>query len=579
MKNKVSNSFFKRIMSQYLFKEKPLILSSILSMLIVALSVAVQAYLLRPIIDNVFVKQSSKMLILIPTVFFLSSIMKAVSSFYKELTLRLLGHKVVTNMQIDLYTHVVRWDLSIMNQYPSGNLISRFNNDITIMRNAFTDAITGIFLHAATMIGLLINMYLQDKILLLIMLCLIPITFIAILLFGKYVKKVSLDIQREMGVFTTCLNETFSNIKIIKSYVRENYEINKAKGIIKRYFLLHKKLSYIGSASSPLMEIIVGAAITFILVYCGSKAMSENLTAGSMVSFITSLTLSYTPLKSLSRFNNSLQEGLVAAARYFQIIDKKRETSHEMKYKKLISYNIKFNNVNFKYQDSKPVLQNLSFNIVEGKHVAFVGESGSGKSTIFNLLSRFYEANSGTITVGGKNILNIDTEVLRHNIALVTQDVYLFNDTVYENIRYGKLDANREEIISASMAASSHEFVEKLDKGYDTVIGQGGLKLSGGQKQRIAIARAILKNASILLLDEATSALDNISEKKIQLSLDYLKKGKTVVSIAHRLSTISSADYIFLFHQGQIKEHGKHEDLMKQGGRYYALYKKKDRNV
>ena len=472
----VSKSLLKRLFSLYLLREKRLILYSIFCMLFVALSVTIQAYLLRPIVDDVFVKQSAKMLVLIPTVFFVNSIMKALSSFYKDFTMKLLGHKIVTSMQLDLYTHLVKWDLPLIHKYSSGNLISRFNNDIGIMRSAFTDGTTGIFLHVTTMVGLLINMYWQDKALLLIMLCLVPITFFAILLFGRYVRKMSFDIQKEMGVFTSCLDETFSNIRMIKSYVREEYEIKKAKRIIKRYFDLHKNLSYIGSASSPVMEIIVGAAITFILVYGGSKVVDGKLTAGALVSFITSLTLAYNPLKNLSRFNNTLQEGMAAATRYFALMDQRVQKTCKAQYKKLVSYNIKFDQVNFGYKVSAPVLHDISFTVAEGQHIAFVGVSGSGKSTIFNLLAKFYELNGGKIMIGGRNIMYVDTEVLRNNIALVTQDVYLFNDTVYENIRYGRLDAKKEEVLSASMAASSHEFIEKLELGYDTVLGRGGMK-------------------------------------------------------------------------------------------------------
>jgi subfamily B ATP-binding cassette protein MsbA len=322
------------------------------------------------------------------------------------------------------------------------------------------------------------------------------------------------------------------------------------------------------------MEMLGGIVVAAVIVYGGTQVIEGGTTPGAFFSFIASLLMLYKPLKTLSNLNTALQEGLAASRRFFTMLDEKPEIVHDdsIVMPQFNNYNIRFNNVYFAYNANKKILDGINISIPQGKTVALVGSSGSGKTTIFNLLQRLYDPDFGTISIDGYDICDIPLRSLRHLIGLVSQEITLFDDTIRENIRYGRLDASEEEIIDAAMAAAAHDFIVDLPDGYDTQIGQQGVKLSGGQRQRIAIARAMLKNAPILLLDEATSALDAISEKQVQMALEYLKKGRTTIVIAHRLSTIENADLIYVISDGVVQEYGTHQELLEKGNEYTLLY-------
>lgn len=576
--NKYDSTFYllSRLFSEYVKPQYSKLVSAIMCMIVVAITTAINAWLLEPVLNEVFLKKNATMLYLIPLAVLLNAIIKGAASFYQSSTMKMIGQKILSEIQLQLYSHLIYSDMRFLNDYPSGNLISRFTNDINAMRRTVSDIMTGIAIEIFTAVGLIGLMFYQSKELALIALLVFPLAFYPLIKLGRRMRKIARNIQQELAGFTVRLDETFQNTRIIKSYCREDYEVSRAGRIIDRFLRLYKKAAYVEAASSPIMETLGGVAVALIIFYGGYQVINGVTTPGAFVSFIAALLMSYQPLKKISNLNTSLQEGLSASKRLFQmldeqamIIDNPRTTQVQFK-----SYNIKFTNVFFSYRSGKKILDGVNLVFPQGKTIAFVGSSGGGKTTIFNLLQRLYDPDYGDITLDGKNIKNVRLADLRNCMALVSQEVALFDDTVKENIRYGKLDATEEEIMDAALAAAAHDFISNLPEGYDTQIGQHGHKLSGGQRQRIAIARAILKNAPILLLDEATSALDTISEKQVQMALEYLKRGRTTIVIAHRLSTIESADLIYVVSEGLIKESGTHSELLANGSVYARLYKK-----
>lgn len=528
---------------------------------------------MQPVLDEMFFHRTYKMIYLVPLAVFMNGVIKSIATFLYSWTMKMIGQKIVADIQLRLYVHLIHADMRFLLNYPSGNLISRFTNDINAMRRTVSDIMTGLIMEFCTLVGLIGIMFYQSKTLAIIGLFIIPIAFYPIVYLGKRMRKIAKGMQEELGGFTVRLDETFQNIRIIKSYCREEYEIKRANTVIGRFLAIYRKAAYVESASSPIMEALGGMAVAFVMWYGGMQVLQGHTTPGAFFSFITALLMAYKPLKTISQLHTSLQEGIAASKRLFMMIDEapKIIDNSKMEEGKFKSYNIEFKNVYFSYTDQR-ILDNLNLTIPHGKTVALVGTSGSGKTTILNLIERLYDPNHGSINIDGRDIKNIKLKSLRNSIALVSQEVALFDDSIRENILYGRANATEEEMIDAALAAAAHEFIVSLPDGYDTQIGQHGVKLSGGQRQRIAIARAILKNAPILLLDEATSALDSISEKQVQMALEYLKRGRTTIVIAHRLSTIEAADLIYVISEGAVSEYGNHQELMAKGGEYAKLY-------
>lgn len=531
---------------------------------------------MQPVLDDIFLKQNQKMLYIIPLFIVINGLIKCGATFYQSTTLKIIGQNILTEIQLRLYSHLIYADMKFLADYPSGNLISRFTNDINALRRTVTDTISGLIVDLFTIIGLVSVMLYQSVQLTFIALIIFPIAIYPLRLLGKKMRKVARGIQEELAGFTIRLDETFQNIKIIKSYCREEYEISRAKNIIDRFLKMFKKAAIIESASSPIMETLGALAIGMIIMYGGSRVISGQTTPGSFFSFIASLLMLYKPLKTISNLNTSLQEGMSAAKRLFIMIDEPvdRKNHHNQKVVKFATYDIQFKDVSFSYKPNKKILDQINIEIPQGKTIALVGGSGGGKSTIFNLLQGLYEVDSGQIMIDNKSITSVPLQSLRSAISLVSQEINLFDDTIKENIRYGRLNATEDEIIDAAMKAAAHEFITEFSEGYNTPIGQHGTRLSGGQRQRIALARALLKDAPILLLDEATSALDTVAEKQVQMALEYLKEGRTTIIIAHRLSTIENADLIYVISAGKVKEYGTHRQLLQNNSDYAQLYKK-----
>ncbi len=573
-----------RILSRYVLDKKRTILFAIFCMIIVSISTAINAWLMQPALDDIFFKQDETMLYLIPLAVIINAIIKCIATFYQSTKLKIVGQSILSQMQIELYGHLIYSDMEFLTDHPSGNLISRFTNDINAIKKIVTDFTSGLIVDLFTVIGLVSVMVYQSKQLALIALLVLPIAIFPLRYLGKKMKKVARCMQEEMADFTVRLDETFQNIKIIKSYCREEYEISRAKKIMDKFLGTHHKASLIESLPSPMMEMICGIIVAVVISYGGSQVISGDTSPGAFFSFITSILLLYKPLKSLSNLSTTLQDGLTAAGRVFSILDEKpqiQDNQGQVLISEFSDYTIIFKNIYFSYKSSKQILDGINITIPEGKTVALVGSSGSGKTTIFNLLQRMYDPDFGAISIAHHDIKSLPLHTLRNLIGIVSQEITLFDDTILENIRYGKLEATQEDIIDAAMLAAAHDFIVDLPNGYNTQIGQQGVKLSGGQRQRIAIARAMLKNAPILLLDEATSALDMIAEKQVQMALEYLKKGRTTIVIAHRLSTIESADLIYVISDGVVKECGTHLDLLENGQEYKMLHQqyKEEKNL
>jgi subfamily B ATP-binding cassette protein MsbA len=543
-------------------------------MIIVAITSASHIALIKPALDDVFLKKNHQMLILLPLVVILIALIKASSSYYQNYLMRYIGQRVITDMQVKLYSHLLYSDLSLILSQSSGKIISRFTNDIVIMRGAVSNLITGLVKESLTVIFLVALMFYQDFYLTIIAFTVFPLAVIPIIKIGRKMRKISRNTQEELGNYTSKLDDSFQSIRIIKSYNKEEYEIKRAGSITENIFSLYLKAIKADAISSPIMEMLGGVGIALVIWYGGVKVMAGDTTPGSFFAFIAAFITAYKPVKSLSSLNNNLQEGLAAAKRVFNIMDSKPEIADRKNARNLslATGNIKFDSVSFSYNESKKALENVSLEIPAGKTAALVGASGGGKSTIINLLLRFYDLDSGAILIDDVDIRDVTLKSLRKNIAIVTQDITLFDDSIFSNIAYGKENANSEEVMKAAKDSSSHEFISELPNGYDTIIGQNGMRLSGGQRQRISIARAMLKNSPILLLDEATSALDSVSEQQVQKSLELLQKERTTLVIAHRLSTIINADIIYVIKSGVIIEYGTHQELITNSKEYSKLY-------
>ncbi|MEC8664775.1 MAG: ABC transporter transmembrane domain-containing protein [Pseudomonadota bacterium] len=545
-------------------------------MLIAAAMTAGFAKLIEPVLDNVLVAKKESLVIPMALAVAGVFILNGISTYIHTVLMNKIGLQIVSDIQRDLFGHFLRLDIKFFQEYPSGQLLSRVINDVNMVRNTVAEGITGIGKSLLTLILLVALMFYQDWQLA----CFALGVFMPAALFvgylGKRLRKLSKSIQAEVGDLADTLSQIFQGIRQVKAYGMEDFERDRSGVVIERVRKLMLKGVRVGTLSTPFNETLIGFAIMGLVIYGGSQVINETLTAGELMSFIAAFSLSYEPLKKLAKLNNSMQMGLGAGERILDMLDRTPEIKDVDGAILLHSENpsITFENVVFGYNDDeRNALDDVSFDMPAGKVTALVGASGSGKTTALNMVPRFYDPVSGQITIDGKNMRDFTLESLRKHIALVSQDVTIFDDTARANIAYGKPDASEQEIILAAKAAAAHDFINDMPQGYDTILGEHGTKLSGGQRQRIAIARAILRNAPILLLDEATSALDNESEKAIQSSLAELQKGRTVLVIAHRLSTVQGADQIIVLDQGKIAEQGNHEELMKVNKLYARMYR------
>ncbi len=565
----------KRLAREYLKPHLGLLALAVMFMLIAASMTAAFAAIIEPVMDQVLVAGNvSKVWALglgIFTIFFI----RGIAGYFDAILMNKIGQSIVASIQSQMFSHFMALDLKFFHAHPSGQLISRIINDVDVLRHGVTSCLTGMGKSVITLVLLIGVMFYQDWVLALAAFTIFPFAAFFVAWIGRRLRKMSGDIQAGQASLSDRLAQLFQGVRLVKAYGMEKDEAERSGKEISHVRELMIKSTNIGNLSTPVNETLVGFVVLGIIVYGGYKVAEGVTTAGELMSFITAFTLAYEPMKKLARLNNTLQVGLGAAERVFDMLDteakvKDREGAQDATFEKP---EIIFKNVEFNYdEDEKKALNDVSITIPSGKVTALVGSSGSGKTTIMNLIPRFFDVTAGGIEIDGIDVRDLTMQSLRSNIALVSQDITIFDDDVWANIGYGKQDAYRDEIIKAAIAAEADDFIRDLPKGYDTKLGEDGVMLSGGQRQRLSIARAILRDAPILLLDEATSALDNESERAIQETLAEVQKGRTTLVIAHRLSTIQAADQIFVLEQGQVVEAGFHEELLSANGAYARMY-------
>ena len=547
---------------------------ALVCMACVAGATAVSALLMKPVINDVFVARTESLLIPIALAVIATFAVKGIANYGQSVLMSFVGQRIITDTQHRLYAHLSTMELGFFHRIPTGNLISRFTIDINMMRAAVSNALTGIGKDLLTLIFLVGVMFQQDWVLASIAFIIFPIAILPIARLGRRIRKVTVNTQEEFGQFTTLLEQTFQGARVVKAYGMEDYEKNRVREIAERVFALVFKSARIRSMASPIMETLGGVAVALVIFYGGSRVINQSMDPGSFFAFITALLLAYEPMKRLANLNASLQEGLAGAQRLFVLLDMKPDIQEKPAAQPLVIARggLEMEKVDFSYLPDQPAIDDISLSVPAGKVVALVGPSGAGKSTILNLIPRFYDVNAGRITIDGTDIRDVTFASLRGGIALVSQEITMFDDTVRANIAYGRPNASDDEIFAAAKHAAAHDFIMDMPDGYDTYVGERGTKVSGGQRQRLAIARAMLKDAPILLLDEATSALDTESERHIQAALKELMKGRTTLVIAHRLSTVMDADLIHVIDKGKLSESGTHAELLAKNGIYARLY-------
>ena len=569
-----------RLFRDYLRPQAGRIVAALLCMVVVALSTAAFTQLIKPIIDEIFVSRNEDMLLPIALAVFAVFAAKGLATYGQSVLMSYVGHRVVAELQRGLYARVIGADLTFFNRTSPGELIARFINDINLLRNAVSNTLVGFGKDSLTALALMGVMFYEDWLLASITVVVFPTAILPIVRIGRRMRVVSGHTQAEVGRLTTLLDETFQGVRYVKAYAMEAYETARAGRAIEAVFGLHYKGARTRNALHPIMEVLGGLAVVGVILYGGSQVIAGTKAPGSFFAFMTALLLAYEPVKHLARLNVNLQEGLAAAVRVFALIDREPEIRDAPQAAPLEVEGgaITFQNVTFSYDAAgshdavSPALHRIDLEIPAGKTVALVGPSGAGKSTIMNLIPRLYDVDKGRVTIDGQDLRAVTLASLRAQIALVSQEILLFDDTIRANIAYGRPEASEAEIAAAAAAAGVEDFIADLPLGLETPVGPRGSLLSGGQRQRIAIARAMLKNAPILLLDEATSSLDSESERQVQGALAELMSGRTTLVIAHRLSTVVNADIIYVIEAGRIVESGRHGDLLARGGPYERLY-------
>lgn len=531
-------------------------------------------WIIKDMIDDVLMSKDMVMLNLIAAGILVVMFTRGVFYYGQSYLVSYVGQRVIIDVRSVLFRKFQRMPLSYYDKQQTGTVMSYITNDVAVMQSAIVDNLIELVTEGSILIGSLAMMIYLDWKLSLLTLMTIPLVGFAMKIFGRKLKRSSTVIQERVAEITSLLQESISAIRVVKSFVRESYEIKRFEEQNWRNFQAAMKNVKLSSLLTPTVEFLAAIAVTFIVWFGGYEVVNEVITAGELVAFLTYAVNLANPVKRLSRVYAAIQKAMAAADRVFAVMDLNEKITDVPGAKPLppIKGKVEFKDITFSYKEGQPALQHISLKAEPGQMIALVGPSGSGKSTIANLIPRFYDVDSGVITIDDHDIRQVTADSLREQIGLVPQETMLFSTSVMENIRYGRLEATDEEVIEAAKAANAEEFIKELPEGYDTKLGERGLNLSGGQRQRLAIARAILKNPRVLILDEATSALDTESEKIVQDALDNLMVGRTSFVIAHRLSTIFNADQIFVVENGHLREHGTHEELLVAGGLYSNLY-------
>jgi len=563
-----------RLLREYVFKYKARLVVAVFFMIIGAITTAATAFIMKPIVDEVFFDKNPEIILYTTLAVVVIFTLRGIASYGQAVLMNWVGTRVIANIQSDLFKKLVMADLAWFHENSTGQLISRFVFDTNLLRQGSTQTLVVLTKDSLTAIFLIGSLFYYDWKMALFIFIALPPGALAIRQLGKRARKASAKVLEQTATFSTFLEEAFQGIRVIKAYGTEKKTGDDGDTEIEYRFKYQFKAMRIQATSNPIVESLSGIMIAGIIFYGASSVTAGETTPGTFFAFITAVMLAYQPIKSVAKVAPQIQNSLAAAQRIFDLLDIVDEITEKPDATPLELHNgeLVFDKVAFSYNKEEPVLKEMSLTISAGKRIALVGPSGGGKSTILNLMPRFYDVTGGRILIDGQDVRDVTVQSLREKFALVSQDIFLFDDTIAANISYGRVDVSEEEIIQAAKSAAVHDFVEILPDGYNTRVGSDGVRLSGGQKQRIAIARAMLKDAPILLLDEATSALDTESERKVQIALSHLMKGRTSVVIAHRLSTILDADLIYVIVDGEVTESGSHTELLAKSGTYAELY-------
>lgn len=549
-----------------------LILAGVCSLMISG-ATTVMGYLLKPVIDDIFVNKDATGLMLYPLLVIAVFLIKGVGGYGQQYFMSYVGENIIRHLRNRLYDRIQDLPLAFFQQERTGVLMSRITNDVNILRNMVSTSVTSTLRDASSIVGLTAVIFYLNWRMALIAFVVLPGAFFPVFYLGRKVRRVSTGCQMAMAELNAFLHETFSGNKIVKAFGMEQHEKNRFFDKTDKLFNLEVKGVIVRSLSSPVMEFFGGLGIAFVIWYGGWEVIQGRTTPGTFFSFLTCVMLLYDPVKKLSNLNNAVQQGMAAADRVYDVIETQSDIRDPVESKPIKKgpHTVRFDHVYFSYGD-KPVLKGIDLTAGHGQVFALVGMSGGGKTTLVNLIPRFFDVSGGRICIDDVDIREYTVADLRREIAIVTQDPILFNETVRDNIAYGNPKAAEADIIEAAKAAYAHEFILRFPDGYDTIIGELGGRLSGGERQRLCIARALLKNAPILILDEATSSLDTEAEALVQKALENLMKGRTTFVIAHRLSTIAKADHIVVVVDGRIVEQGTHDRLLAMNGEYAKLH-------
>lgn len=573
MEFKSERKNIRRILGYYRNYLKHLVFSVVCVLIYTAVTLTLP-WVVRHLIDSVFVHKHSELLGRISIGLLILFFILGIVAFLRNYFMEFVGQRVTADLRVRLFEHLESLSINFFDNRRTGEIISRFTNDITIIQNAAVNIPITLFRQLILFLGgIAIILYMNWKLTGMIIL-LVPVVVATARFYGSRIRKYSVKVQDKLGDVTTILEEVISSIRLVKSFVRESYEKERFSAQVEKSFQTAMSRLKLSATFGPVLIFLTYSICTAILWFGGLQVIKGNITPGELIAFILYAVMIAGPMGTFARLYTQVQEALGAMHRVFDLLDTRPEIVDIPNAKEVTSLkgNVKFSNVCFEYTPGTPVLRNISFECNPGEVIAIVGPSGAGKTTLVNLIHRFYDPVSGSVEIDGENIKKFNLKSLLSEIALVPQETFLFGGSIRENILYGKIEATENEMIKAAKAANAHQFITELPKGYETIVGERGIKLSGGQRQRLAIARAVLKNSRILILDEGTSSLDNQSETLIQEALENLMSLRTTFIIAHRLSTVQHADRILVMDKGEIIEKGKHADLLKQKGLYHHLY-------